>query len=146
MLQFKVKKFKSKTKCDAMSAYKLSEGRYKQVDEYITYNNLSANTTVFIEELPDGKIELSARAPAGDTLYSSTSPDGEYVKASLEPGKAPTIQGLTTNSIIVDGFAVACLISAVTACVWQVAALVFAIQDRKWGRLSSGGSNNANSN
>ena len=54
MKRIKIKKFSNKSQSAAMKAYNLTNEEYDQVNAYIRENNISSDSTILVEETPDG--------------------------------------------------------------------------------------------
>ena len=147
-MTIKVKKFKKRSRSSAISDYGLSEKQYDLVNQYIKENNLPADASVSIDVTPEGEILIST-VNSGNVASSRPMPPtqaiGDYVAATLEPGKAPTIQGSTTDALISKGFAILVLIASALSVLWYASNFYFDVKDQIEARAKGSDNNCSNS-
>ena len=123
-----------------MEVYKLSDAQYEMVRAYIREHNLSGDTTIFVDQAPDGKVFVTAgnesqtTGPANQASPKARPAVGDFVSTTMKPGASPELNGGTTNHTLSVIFNVMGIISGCVYVLWQVTTLVFAIQDRNDAR------------
>jgi hypothetical protein len=138
--KFTATDFTTMKKKKAKAAFHLNDDMYGFVHAYIVNNHLSGNTTIYVDEDPQGNIIVSTgtgqskEATNQKTASSSTQhPSGDYVQASMKQGVAPEVQGRSTDPRLSNIYCAVGIASSVIYLAWQITSLVFMIKDRKAG-------------
>lgn len=147
MKRIKTKRFTTKSRNAAKQAYDLTDEEYDQINAYIRDNNISSDTTILVEETPEG-LNIST-CDADDTGVQESAnqtrcPSGNYVKATLEPGKAPLIQGTTTDPLISKGFAVIVMVASAITVLWYASRFYFDVKDQIAARANGNSATSGN--
>lgn len=147
MKRIKIKNFTRKSRNAAKKAYDLTDEQYDQVNAYIQENSLSLDAAILVEETPEGLNISTCDADGTDVQESANpphSPSGNYLKATFEPGKAPLIQGSSTDPFVSKGFAIITLVASALTVIWYASRFYFDVKDQIAARAN--GSNAASGN
>ena len=145
--RIKVKNFTKKSRNAAKNAYELTDGEYDQVNAFIRENSLSPDAAILVEGMPDGiKISICDADDIGvqDSGKQTCCHTGNYVKATLEPGKAPLIQGSTTDPFMSKGFAIISLAASLITVIWYASRFYFDVKDQIAARANDRNATNDN--
>lgn len=147
MKRINIKKFSQKSRNSAKKAYDLTDAEYDQINAYIRDNNLSPANSILVEETPEG-LNIST-CDADDTGVQESAnqtrcPSGNYVKATLEPGKAPLIQGSTTDPFMSKGFAFIVMVASAITVFWYASRFYFDVKDQIAARANGNSATSGN--
>ena len=147
MKRINIKKFSQKSRNSAKKAYDLTDAEYDQINAYIRDNNLSPANSILVEETPEGLNISTCDADGTDVLESANpphSPSGNYLKATFEPGKAPLIQGSSTDPFVSKGFAIITLVASALTVIWYASRFYFDVKDQIAARANGGNAASGN--